>query len=98
MTLYFNVAFWCNRIDGNWVIKVADFGLSEMMNSSKDYFRQNQNVEVKLPIKWMAPECLREGIYSEKSDVVCLLYLYVLYAYTYMYHNRIHLKIAHMHM
>ena len=59
------------RIDENWVIKVADFGLSEIMMGSKDYFRQNkEDVNVKLPVKWMAPESLEGLVFSEKSDVV----------------------------
>ena len=63
------------RIDDKWVIKVADFGLSERLNSSKEYYRQDQDIKVKLPIKWLAPECYYQGIFSEKSDVVwCMLY------------------------
>ena len=54
---------------------MADFGLSELLTSSKDYFRQSQDVEVRLPLKWLAPECIHEGIYSEKTDVVSLNYL-----------------------
>ena len=63
------------RIDENFVIKVADFGLSEDIYC-KDYFRQvlsgNTQEEgvIKLPIKWMALESLSDGIFTEKTDVV----------------------------
>ena len=63
------------RIDENFVIKVADFGLAEDIYY-KDYFRQifggNAQEEgvVKLPIKWMALESLSDGIFTEKTDVV----------------------------
>ena len=52
------------------VIKVADFGLSESMDTTKEYFRQNQDEAVKLPIKWLAPESINDGVFSEKTDVV----------------------------
>ena len=54
----------------NFVIKVADFGLSETIDSSKYYFRQDMD-SVKLPVKWLAPECLSDGMFSVKTDVVC---------------------------
>ena len=62
------------RIDINNVIKVADFGLSEDVYE-RNYFRQRSESEggeahVKLPVRWMALECLNDGIFSEKSDVV----------------------------
>ena len=65
------------RIDAKFTIKVADFGLSEDIYS-KDYFRQaltksaNEEGVIKLPIKWMALESLQDGIFTEKTDVVCL--------------------------
>ena len=54
----------------NFVIKVADFGLSESIDTNKDYFRQNQDNAVKLPIKWLAIESINDGVFSEKTDVV----------------------------
>ena len=58
------------RIDSGFVIKVADFGLSESIDSNKDYFRQGQDDTVKLPIKWLTLESINDGIFSEKTDVV----------------------------
>ena len=65
----FNEMFHLCRLDQNFVIKVADFGLSEN-TYAKSYFRQQQTAGVKLPIKWMAYESLTDGIFSEKTDVV----------------------------
>ena len=66
---FFAALLWC-RIDAQYVLKVADFGLSEA-KCNKDYVRQQMTSEVKLPIKWMAPESINDGIFSEKTDVVC---------------------------
>ena len=57
------------RIDAHFVIKIADFGLSEDVYA-RNYFRQGQGPSVKLPVKWMAPESLQDGIFSHKTDVV----------------------------
>ena len=53
----------------NYVIKVADFGLTEDIYS-KSYFRQGKDAKVKLPMKWMAPESLHDGVFTEQTDVV----------------------------
>ena len=52
------------------VIKVADFGLSESVGT-KEYFRQDKDAAIRLPIKWLAPESMEDYVFSEKSDVVC---------------------------
>ena len=61
------------RLDMSGTVKVADFGLSEDMYST-NYFRQGsnrvQNIENKVPIRWMPLESIEEGLYTEKSDVV----------------------------
>ena len=59
------------RIDDKYNIKVADFGLSENVYT-KEYFRQDKlDKSVKLPFKWMALESLHDGIFTEKTDMVC---------------------------
>ena len=59
------------RIDAHFLIKITDFGLSEDV-FERNYFRQDSSSgeAVKLPVKWMAPESLSDGHFSEKSDVV----------------------------
>ena len=50
------------------MIKVADFGLSENMDTSKEYFRQTEDSITKLPLRWLALH--GEHKFSEKTDVV----------------------------
>ena len=66
----FAKTFLIFRIDSNFVIKVADFGLSESIDTTKEYFRQERDEAIKLPIKWLAPESINDKIFSEKTDVV----------------------------
>ena len=58
------------RIDANGVIKVADFGLAEDVYSANYYRWKKGDTNVKLPIRWMSPESTRDGLFTEKSDVV----------------------------
>ena len=62
-----------NRIDFGFVIKIADFGLSQSLDTSKEYFRVIEGDMTKLPIKWLALESITDGVFSEKTDVVWLL-------------------------
>ena len=51
------------------MIKIADFGITEDIYA-QNYFRQEKDASIKLPVKWMAPESLFDGMFSQKSDVV----------------------------
>ena len=52
------------------MIKVGDFGLSEDVYRT-GYFRVDKGSSgVRLPFKWLAPECIQDGVFNEKTDVV----------------------------
>ena len=57
-------------MDARGVIKVADFGLSEDIYTNTYYRQKKGDTAVKLPVKWMPPESIVDGIFTEKSDVV----------------------------
>ena len=61
------LAILCYRVDGELNVVVSDFGLSRDVFYS-DYYRLTH--KALLPIKWMAPESLRDQIFNEKTDVV----------------------------
>ncbi|KAF4025679.1 hypothetical protein G4228_017848, partial [Cervus hanglu yarkandensis] len=48
------------------VVKIGDFGLARDIMSDSNYVIRGN---ARLPVKWMAPESLFEGIYTIKSDV-----------------------------
>ena len=58
-----------HRLEENMVIRIADFGFSEKLYT-KIYLRMVIDGTVRLPVKWMAPESIGHGLFSEKSDVV----------------------------
>ena len=58
------------RIDANGLIKVADFGLAEDIYIANYYCWKKGDINMKLPVRWMSPESARDGIFTEKSDVV----------------------------
>ena len=63
------------------MIKISDFGLSEDV-FQRNYFREGADGEAtKLPVKWMAPESLSDGHFSEKSDVVSLPFSQIPFSY-----------------
>uniref|UniRef100_A0ABI7Y4U0 receptor protein-tyrosine kinase n=1 Tax=Felis catus TaxID=9685 RepID=A0ABI7Y4U0_FELCA len=48
------------------VVKICDFGLARDIMSDSNYVIRGN---ARLPVKWMAPESLFEGVYTIKSDV-----------------------------
>ena len=48
---------------------MGDFGLARDIYT-EDYYVSSR--EARLPVKWMAPEALLDGISNEKTDVVSM--------------------------
>ncbi|XP_074549722.1 receptor-type tyrosine-protein kinase FLT3-like [Halichoeres trimaculatus] len=48
------------------LVKIGDFGLARDINNDSNYVVRGN---VRLPVKWMAPESTFQGIYTMKSDV-----------------------------
>ena len=62
--------FCCKRVDEDKTIKISDFGLCRDVYVS-DYYRLSRSSKV--PVKWMPPESLHDGMYSHQSDVVSVV-------------------------
>ena len=63
MTLY----FFYYRVNAEGVVLVGDFGLARDVYGA-EYYRSSASS--RLPVKWMPPETLNDGISNEKTDVV----------------------------
>ncbi|KAG7525231.1 receptor-type tyrosine-protein kinase FLT3 [Solea senegalensis] len=48
------------------LVKIGDFGLARDINNDSNYVVRGN---VRLPVKWMAPESIFQGLYTMKSDV-----------------------------
>ena len=55
-------------VDSQYIVKVADFGMSKDVYV-KNYFREEAGSHAR-PLRWMALESIREGIYNTSTDVV----------------------------
>lgn len=52
-------------VANDMTVKIGDFGMSRQINT--DYYRKGNKGD--MPIRWMAPESLSEGIFTSQSDV-----------------------------
>ena len=52
-------------VAGDRTAKIGDFGLARDVIQS-EYYRRN--TEARLPVRWMAPEALKDNIYTSASD------------------------------
>lgn len=48
------------------VVKITDFGLAKLLDFDSDTYRAAGG---KMPIKWLALECIRHRVFTSKSDV-----------------------------
>lgn len=53
-------------VANDMTVKIGDFGMSRQIYTG-DYYRKGNKGE--MPIRWMAPESLSEGIFTSQSDV-----------------------------
>ncbi|KJE96902.1 TKL protein kinase [Capsaspora owczarzaki ATCC 30864] len=54
-------------VGANLAVKISDFGLSRAIAEESDYYRME--TKGRLPVKWMAPECLLYRKFTHQSDV-----------------------------
>ena len=47
-------------------VKITHFGLSKCLDVGESGYKAGQG---KVPVRWLAPECLRSREFSHKSDV-----------------------------
>ncbi|CAJ0942821.1 unnamed protein product, partial [Mesorhabditis belari] len=50
----------------NNLCRIADFGMAK--SSNKSYYRKDRH-EIPMPVKWMSPETIENGYYTQASDV-----------------------------
>ena len=55
----------------NKLVKIADFGLMRQTDGNIYEVKRQK----KLPIKWMAPEAIKNSVYTTQSDMYVTLYI-----------------------
>ncbi|XP_042875758.1 vascular endothelial growth factor receptor 1-like [Penaeus japonicus] len=48
------------------IVKISDFGLAKDIYKNENYQKKSNGP---VPVKWLALECLRDGVYSTQSDI-----------------------------
>ena len=62
------IEFVCSNclVADNMVIKISDFGMSRRLQA-REYYRKGG--EILLPVRWMAPECMDDGVFTVSGDI-----------------------------
>ena len=60
------------RVSETKTIMIGDFGLAEDL-----YSKGHNQSDTRLPVKWMPPESLRDGISNGRTDMVLYIRMYV---------------------
>lgn len=47
-------------------VKITDFGLAKLLDLDEDEYKAEGG---KMPIKWLALECIKDRVFTHKSDV-----------------------------
>ena len=47
-------------------VKITDFGLAKLLDINEDEYKAHGG---KMPIKWLALECIQHRVFTHKSDV-----------------------------
>ena len=53
--------------------KLADFGLSRRVAPGSDYYRRTARKSAPIPVRWMAPETLEDGVSTRQKDSPSIL-------------------------
>ena len=59
--------------DAPYRVKLGDFGLARDIYRN-DYYRKEG--EALLPVRWMSPEALVDGVFTTQSDIWWVCYLF----------------------
>ena len=54
-------------VNANLVVKIGDFGLARDLDYAEDYYRMRGRD--RMPIRWMAPESIRDNMFTTSSDI-----------------------------
>jgi len=77
----YHKAILCLKVAADMTVKIGDFGMTRDVYDT-DYYRKGGKGF--LPVRWMSPEALKDGVFTTKSDVWLVPLISLL-----LYHNNV---------